>query len=97
MPSECMPIGMWPEAEFSASTSRLEPGDTLVLYTDGVSEAPNLRDDQFEIERLQEVVARNTTAPVEDLQATILAALDDFTRGAYQADDIALLILRFLG
>src|SRR3990167_2557528 len=97
MPSECMPIGMWPEAEFSASTYRLEPGDTLVLYTDGVSEAPNLRDEQFEIERLQEVVARHTGAPVEDLQAAILAALDDFTRGAYQADDITLLILRFLG
>jgi len=97
MSSECMPIGLWPEAEFSARTSRLEPGDTLVLYTDGVSEAPNLRDEQFEIERLQDVVARNTTAPVEDLQAAILAALDDFTRGAYQADDITLLILRFLG
>src|SRR3990172_9103330 len=97
MSSECMPIGMWPEAEFSASTSRLEPGDTLVLYTHGASEAPNLRDDQFEIERLQEVVARNTKASVEDLQAAILAALDDFTRGAYQADDIPLLILRFLG
>ena len=97
MSSECMPIGMWPEAEFSARTSRLEPGDTLVLYTDGVSEAPNLRDEQFEIERLQEVVARHTGAPVEDLQAAILAALDDFTRGAYQADDITLLILRFLG
>src|SRR3990167_231749 len=97
MSSECMPIGLWPEAEFSARTSRLEPGATLVLYTDGVSEAPNLRDDQFEIERLQEVVARNTKASVEDLQAAILAALDDFTRGAYQADDITLLILRYLG
>jgi len=97
MESDCMPVGLWPEAAFCARSGRLEPGDTLVLYTDGVSEAPNTRDEQFEIERLQEVVARNRTAPVEDLQAAILQAVADFTRGAFQADDITLLILRFLG
>ncbi|MBI4466866.1 MAG: SpoIIE family protein phosphatase [Acidobacteria bacterium] len=97
MASESLPIGLIPEAEFCSRRSKLEPGDTLVLYTDGVNEAVDVKDEQFTLERLQETVGRHAGDSVEELQAAILAELDAYTRDAYQADDITLLILRYLG
>lgn len=96
-PSECFPVGLFPQAEFSTSAATLQPGDMLVLYTDGITEAQNPRDEMFGIERLQEVVAQHTSASVEELQAVILGAVEEFTRGTYQADDITLLIIHFHG
>ena len=96
-PSECLPLGLLPDSVFTVRSSRLEPGDTVVFFTDGVNEAVNIEEEEFGVERLQEVVAANGRGTLEALQAAILAALDDFTRGANQADDITLLILRYIG
>ncbi len=94
-PAKCLPLGLFLQAEFKTSSSALEPGDTLVLFTDGITEAMNPREEQFGIERLQEVVRRHASAPVEQLQAAILAAVEEFTSGAYQADDVTLFIIRY--
>jgi sigma-B regulation protein RsbU (phosphoserine phosphatase) len=75
----------------------LSPGDTLVLFTDGVTEATNLQEEMFALERLEEVVAQNAGASVKELEAAILAAVDEFSRDAYQADDITVLIVRYQG
>ena len=96
-PSECFPVGLFPTAEFRTSFGALAPGDTLVLYTDGVNEARNLQDEMFDLERPQQVVARHATASVEDLKAAILEAVEEFTRGTYLADDLTLLIIRYRG
>ena len=96
-PSECLPVGLFPDAEFRTSSGALTPGDTLVLYTDGVNEATNLQDEMFDLERLQQVVARHATASVEELRAAILGAVEEFTRGTYLDDDLTLLIIRYQG
>ena len=95
--SECLPVGLFPDAEFRTSSGALTPGDTLVLYTDGVNEARNRQDEMFDLERLQEVVARHATASVEELKAAILGAVEEFTRGTYLDDDLTLLIIRYQG
>ncbi|HKZ52371.1 MAG TPA: SpoIIE family protein phosphatase [Candidatus Acidoferrales bacterium] len=94
-PAGCLPLGLVPEAEFNTSSVTLAPGDTLVLYTDGITEATNPEEAMFGADRLREVVAQNANAPVKELQASILAEVDDFSRDAYQADDITLLIVRY--
>jgi serine phosphatase RsbU (regulator of sigma subunit) len=96
-PAGCLPIGLVPEAEFQVSSVTLSPGDTLVLFTDGVTEATNLQEEMFALERLEEVVAQNAGASVKELEAAILAAVDEFSRDAYQADDITVLIVRYQG
>jgi phosphoserine phosphatase RsbU/P len=96
-PAESCPLGMFEEEKFKTSFSTLEPGDTLVLFTDGITDAVSPELVRFGNERLEHVVKQNTGATLEDLQAAILAAVGDFTRGAPQADDITLLLLRFLG
>ncbi|HLY61064.1 MAG TPA: SpoIIE family protein phosphatase [Terriglobia bacterium] len=96
-PAESCPVGMFAEEKFKTSFSKLEPGDTLVLFTDGISDAISPQRDRFGFDRLEKVVAMNTGASLEALQAAILAAVEEFTRGEPQADDITLLMVRFLG
>lgn len=96
-PAECMPLGLFETTTFKSHSVTLEPNDTLVFFTDGISEAMNNLEEEYGVERLRSVVAGYARAPVEELQAAILAAIDDFARGMDQADDITLLILRYRG
>ncbi len=96
-PAESLPVGLLPDAAYISCSVALEPGDTLVLYTDGITEAANTADELYGHERLEAVAARHAEAPLEELQASILADVEEFSRGTYQADDITLLILRFHG
>lgn len=94
-PAECFPVGLLPDAEFKSCAGELLPGDTLVLFSDGVSEARNPRDEEFGVGRLKEVIAANASTPVEQMQSAVLSAVAEFTRGAAQADDITLLLIRY--
>ena len=89
------PVGLIPEAEYVAQTCVLEPTDTLVLFSDGVTEAVNPSDEMFGTARLRESVSGQRETSLEQLQKTILGALTAFTNGANQADDITLLIVRY--
>jgi serine phosphatase RsbU (regulator of sigma subunit) len=96
-PAESCPVGMFEDEKFKTCFSRLEAGDTLVLFTDGISDAVSPQRDRFGFERLENVVAKNTAATLDCLQAAILSSVEEFTRGEPQADDITLLMVRFLG
>jgi phosphoserine phosphatase RsbU/P len=94
-PAKSLPVGLFERTQYEAETAQLEPGDTLVLFTDGVNEAGDPAGQMFDMDRLREAVAAHAARPVEAMQAGILAAVERFTRGAPQADDITLLILRY--
>jgi serine phosphatase RsbU (regulator of sigma subunit) len=89
------PVGLVPEAEYTAACLKLEPGDTLVLFTDGVTEAMDPDEQFFGVPRLRQVLTGQTQCPLEHLQKCILEAVENFTRGAHQADDLTLLIVRY--
>jgi sigma-B regulation protein RsbU (phosphoserine phosphatase) len=89
------PVGLVPEAEYSASKLKLEPGDTLVLFSDGVTEAMDPDEQLFGVARLRGVLAGQTTCPLDQLQKCVLEAVENFSRGASQADDLTLLIVRY--
>jgi serine phosphatase RsbU (regulator of sigma subunit) len=90
-----LPIGILEDAQVSASQTRLDPGDTLVLFTDGVSEATDPDGEMLEVKKLREIVADGSSKTVEELQSSIFKHVDDFTRGAEPSDDVTLLILRY--
>ena len=73
---------------------RLEPGEALVLYTDGVTEAMNRECQEFGMERLAAVLDRNVGKGVESLVDDVLAAVEGFQEGAHQADDLTLLVVK---
>ena len=89
------PVGLIPEANYMAETAILEHSDTLVLFSDGVTEAMNSAEEMFGTARLREALHGQGEAPLEQLQKTVLASIANFTSGANQADDITLLILRY--
>jgi sigma-B regulation protein RsbU (phosphoserine phosphatase) len=89
------PVGLVPEAEYTAVCLKLEPGDTMVLFSDGVTEAMDPSEELYGVPRLRELLNGRLECPLEDLQKCVLESVDTFTRGASQADDLTLLIVRY--
>ena len=91
------PVGFFQSAQYETHRASLQPGDTVILITDGITEAVNPAEELFGPERLLRSVERHAGKPVDELQASILADVEEFSRGAHQADDITLLVVRYLG
>ena len=90
-----LPIGLADEAIYEATQVQLEPNDVLVLFSDGIPEAANTQNELFGFERLNQVTTQCAKASIETVMKTILDAVEDFSRGAGQADDLTLLIVRY--
>jgi sigma-B regulation protein RsbU (phosphoserine phosphatase) len=91
------PVGMFPEAEYESAAVKLEKGDFLVIYTDGVSEAVNVKTEMFEEERLQDLLKNFTGQTVEELAEAIRESVRLFSEGAAQSDDITILVVQYKG
>jgi phosphoserine phosphatase RsbU/P len=89
------PVGLVPEAEYTAVRLKLEPGDTLVLFSDGVTEAMDPAEQLFGVPRLRDVLNGHMQTSLEDLQQLVLQSVENFARGASQADDLTLLLVRY--
>ncbi len=75
---------------------RIAPGDTLLLYTDGITEARNAEEEEFGLARLEQVLRSNPQLDVNQLYQKIIAEVNQFSAGVPQNDDITLVILRRL-
>ena len=89
------PVGLVPEAEYTAVCLKLEPGDTLVLFSDGVTEAVDPDEQMFGTPRLKQLLTGQLECPLEHIQKCVLEGVENFARGAHQADDLTLLIVRY--
>jgi len=90
-------LGMMDEMEYDVHKVTLRPGDTILLYTDGVTEAMNGDAELFEETRLVEALKRSNGAPVGDMLKGIQEELLRFTAGTAQSDDITMLALQYKG
>lgn len=91
------PVGLIPNATFQAESIKLEPGDTLVLFSDGVTEAEDPEEKQYGIDKLRDLLTVHEHTPLDELKKVILEAVDCHCRGAAQADDITVLLARYHG
>ena len=91
------PIGLVETASFTSSRFQLEPGDTLLLYTDGVTEAEDRDRNLFQDVRLKETFSQYRDSSLKTLQDGIWSAVEKFTAGASQSDDVTLLVVRYRG
>lgn len=89
------PVGLMPDAHYATERLKLVPGDTLVLFSDGVTEAMDPEDNLYGTPRFRDVLADLHEASLDHVQKTVLASIESFTRGAAQADDITLLLVRY--
>src|SRR5499427_4470676 len=94
-PSTGRPVGLMPFNQVERETLPLAPGDTLVLFSDGVSEAMNASEDFYGEERLLATLAAASAATPEETLTRVLADVRAFAGGAKQSDDIALVAVRY--
>jgi sigma-B regulation protein RsbU (phosphoserine phosphatase) len=92
-----LPLGMFCEERFTVSRVSLAPGDTILVYTDGLSEAVDERDAQYGTERLYDVARERCLLPPEDLVSACLDDLNSFRSGATNSDDLTIMAIQRLG
>ncbi len=90
-------LGLFPGFTFNQATTRLNAGETILVYTDGVTEARNPAGEFFEEERLKDYVQSHAAESHDQFVGGLLAQLQKFAAGAPQADDITALTLRYNG
>jgi sigma-B regulation protein RsbU (phosphoserine phosphatase) len=90
-------VGLLPFAPYVEQTLTLEPGDLLLLYTDGISEAMTHDDEEWGEERMIEAARTVRDKDAGEVLGAIFAAADNFTAGAPQHDDMTMLILKLEG
>jgi serine phosphatase RsbU (regulator of sigma subunit) len=86
-------LGALPDHAYRCGHADLRTGDTLFLYTDGVTEAMSPEGEAYGLARLERLLAETATLPAETMGRRVVAALDDYQKGT-PFDDITLLILR---
>jgi sigma-B regulation protein RsbU (phosphoserine phosphatase) len=93
MNSSCPPIGLSPEEICEQAAEDLMTGDVLVFYTDGVTEAENLLEEEFGMERLSATIRRGSSLSAEDLMISIYNSAADFCGDDF-GDDVTILVVK---
>lgn len=97
LPKGSIPLGIEETFEYSQSEVKLEPGDLILLYTDGVVDTINSASEFFEEERLSEILKSNAERPLEEVLNAIRDAVDEFAGEMPPYDDMTLVAVRYLG
>jgi phosphoserine phosphatase RsbU/P len=95
-PTGGMALGIMEEMDYAESEVQLTPGDTVFLYTDGVSEAMNVDGDEYTEQRLMEVLNASQRLPLDNLLQKVRAEVQAFAGAAPQSDDLTCLALRYI-
>ncbi len=89
-----VPLGMLADADYVVEQARLGPGDSMVIYTDGVTEARNPGDEEYGIRRLEAVCRNNRAQSATALARAIASDLDAFTESTAYEDDRTIVVAR---
>jgi putative ABC transport system permease protein len=87
-------IGMFPVARYEEAVVDLHPGDVLLAFTDGVSEAHDPKEDEFGEDRLKDLLRRSAHLPVREMSSKILDELKVWMADAEQFDDLTFLVIK---
>jgi serine phosphatase RsbU (regulator of sigma subunit) len=90
-------VGARRNTQFPENCITLAPGDALIFYTDGVTEARNPLGDFFSSERLRDIIALSGQRTANELLNVIVSEIKQFTQDEPQADDITVLVIKRLG
>jgi len=88
-------LGAMKDAEYESNIAMLNPGDTLFLYTDGITEAFNKQDEEFDESRLVNSLLNKAPQSANDIINNVISDVQTFSDGAEQSDDITCLALKF--
>ncbi len=88
-----LPPGLFPEASYDELSLQLHPGNSVFFCTDGLTDARNMYDEQFGVERIQEVCLRHSGEPSLELLRHVFSAIEEFTADCRQWDDMTAAVL----
>lgn len=89
-----MIIGMFPFSQYEEGSVQLQPGDVLMLFTDGVSEAHNPQEEEYGEERLKEALKQYGHLPVPEMSDAILRELRKWMADPPQHDDLTFVLMK---
>jgi phosphoserine phosphatase RsbU/P len=90
-------VGILPQASYASERLKLAPGEAILLYTDGVTEACDSSENEFTEQRLESILREDGGKPLEDVVRKVSAGVKTFCAGAPQSDDITMLAVRYIG
>jgi serine phosphatase RsbU (regulator of sigma subunit) len=90
-----LPLGIDDSIEYEEEKIRIEPGNSVIFYTDGVPEAMDRESNLFTFERFRTCIENHQELNADDMVAALLEDIAAFTQGAPQSDDITVLVLQF--
>lgn len=94
LPPGSMALGFLPDAPFVEQSADVQPGETMIVYSDGVTEAMNTQGDFFGDDRFRSALPALARLPVAEIGAHIVDAVDRFVRDAHPHDDLSLIVIR---
>ncbi len=97
IPATGLPVGMFCQEKYQATTIRLNKGDHLILYTDGLSEMRGLNGDEYGEGRLISALRRNRELPAAALVGSLLDDLHGFAASSRKVDDVTLMDIEMVG
>lgn len=89
-----LPVGLLPQARYTAGAVELGPEDLVCLYSDGITEAATPEGEEFGLERLRSLLVRERERPLTEIRDRLDRAVVDFAQGEPQGDDETLVLLR---
>lgn len=92
-----MPLGLLPKREYTADSFTLEPGDLMLLYSDGVTDACTVNDEEFGLERTIETLRTARHLPASAILDALIESIDRHAAGAPQFDDITAMVVKRAG
>ena len=90
------PIGIIPGSEFTADEFSVSTGDVFVMYTDGISEARDRNNKEFEEKRILDAALFNRRLPAQGLADKLVDEVENFSQGMPQHDDMTVIVLKIL-
>ena len=87
-------VGLLPQADYEEQSIVLNSGDLLLTYTDGISEAMTVDDQEWGEEQMLKAVLSSQGTSADEVMREVFRAADEFTAGAPQHDDMTLLIMK---
>ena len=90
-----LPPGLFPDAEYDTETLNLQPGDSVLFCTDGITDAFDIRNEPFGVSRVQALCERSQRVPPSELLRRIFSAVEEFTEHRDQHDDMAAVVFHY--
>jgi phosphoserine phosphatase RsbU/P len=87
-------LGFFRDAVYRRGSYNVQPGDVMILYTDGVSELTNAEEEEFGVERIIQTIRDHRSEPVSGIRAALEKALHDHRGAEHQGDDITFILLK---